>query len=114
MSNLRRVGKAAEDRAARFLMEKGYTIVTRRYNAKGGEIDLIALDGDMMVFVEVKERRAAGFIPEEAMSRQKLECLGRARHEYLGVIGEPNRLSRFDMIAIDAKGIRHYEDAFRV
>jgi putative endonuclease len=51
MSSLRRLGQDAEDRAADFLIAKGLTVVTRRFTVRQGEIDLVALDGDEIVFV---------------------------------------------------------------
>lgn len=113
MPNLRRVGREAEDEAAKFLLKKGYTIVTRRFTTKHGEIDLIALDGDVLVFVEVKSRRAKDYVPEEAMNPAKIRALGSAARVYIRQMGE-DRQVRYDFIGIDADGIRHYPDAFRV
>jgi putative endonuclease len=111
--NFRGVGRAAEDRAAEYLIERGFTIVTRRYKTRRGEIDLIALDGDVLVFVEVKERRAPGHVPEESISRRKIATLVDAANTYLVAMGEPDREARFDVIAIDRQGLRHHVDVFR-
>lgn len=113
MSGLRGVGREAEDRAADFLMGLGYTIVTRRYHTKGGEIDLVALDGDTLVFVEVKSTRARGFSPEEAIDDRKTARIAVAAEAYLNAMEAQGRLARFDLIAIDRSGLRHYVDAFR-
>ena len=113
MPDLRRIGSEGEDRAATFLLEKGYTIVTRRYRGRSCEVDLIALDGEILVFVEVKLRRAPGYIPEEAISGAKTERVIRAAREFLRKTGDASREARFDVIAIDAYGIRHYVDAFQ-
>ena len=67
MPDKRALGREAEDRAARYLLEQGYTLVTRRFSSKGGEIDLVALDGETMVFVEVKARSGKFGTPEEAI-----------------------------------------------
>jgi len=108
----RRVGSAAEDEAADFLVRKGYTIVTRRYKAKRGEIDLVALDQDVLVFVEVKQRKA-GYLPEEAIGEQKIARLVAAAQEYIFATGEQDREVRYDVIAIDPNGLRHHIEAFR-
>ena len=52
--NVRR-GRDAESRAADYLMKKGYKIIRRNYQIRGGEIDLIAKDGDWLVFIEVQK-----------------------------------------------------------
>jgi putative endonuclease len=112
MSNLRRIGNDAEDRAAEFLIEKGMTLITRRYAVRQGEIDLIVLDGDELVFVEVKLRNSSSYFPEVAVGPKKLARLRRAADAYLLEIGNLERPHRFDLVAIDKAGIRHYERVF--
>ena len=111
MSDLRRVGRDAEDRAAAHLLDQGYTIVTRRFSSRSGEIDIIAFDGDVLVFVEVKERRAPGYLPEEGVGETKIGRMRRAADDYLIKMGEIGREIRFDVIAIDSKGLRHHRHA---
>lgn len=113
MPDLRGLGKDAEDRAADFLMAKGYTIVTRRFKAKHGEIDLVVLDGDLLVFVEVKWRRDGDSRPEDAVDDRKTAHLADAAAEYLVKMGEPDRAFRCDVVAATPLGMRHYEDAVR-
>jgi putative endonuclease len=108
-----RRGKEAEDRAADFLVGLGYTIVTRRFKSRHGELDLVALDGDTLVVVEVKERNTPGWIPEEGIDNRKIASLSSALGDYLAKMEEPERIVRYDLIAIDAKGLRHHIDAFR-
>lgn len=110
MPNFRRVGQSAEDQAARYLLTEGWTIVTRRYKARHGEIDLVALEGDLLVLVEVKLRTAPGYTPEASIGDAKRKALFLAGQEYLATIGEPGREVRFDLIAIDADGLRHHRD----
>lgn len=112
MRESRRLGSDFEDKAAELLIEKGFTVVTRRFKAKKGELDLVALDGDHLVFVEVKQRRA-GYIPEESISRQKIERLYSAAREYLIKTDQPEREFRFDVIAIGSNETRHHLDVFR-
>ncbi len=109
--NTRAQGREAEDRAADYLLEKGYTVVTRRYHTRHGEIDLIALDGETLVFIEVKQRDAAGYVPEEGIGENKVGHLANAAGEYIRKTNS-KRGFRYDVIAIDANGIRHYENAF--
>jgi len=91
-------------------MELGYTIVTRRYKARHGEIDLIALEDDLLVMVEVKARRAAGYMPEDSIGDSKRRALFLAGQQYLAEVEQPEREVRFDLIAIDGSGIRHHKD----
>lgn len=112
MRNLRAEGAAAEDRAAEHLLAKGYTLVTRRRKVAGGEIDLVCLDGETLVFVEVKARAARGFRPEESLGPAKTGRLRAAARSWVDACGDEGRAWRFDLVAIDATGLRHYEDIF--
>ncbi len=113
MSHPRRVGTKAEDRAADYLLAKGFTLLTRRFKGREGEIDVVALDGETLVFVEVKLRTKPGAVPEEAIDGKKLQRLFAACEEYLAAYEGPERPVRFDLVAIGPGGIRHVEDAFR-
>jgi putative endonuclease len=90
MPRSRRLGAGAEDSAAEFLRSLGYTIVTRNFVAPGlSEIDIVAMDGDVCVFVEVKERRTGGLVgPEESVSLSKQRRLWEAASYYLGIVVE--------------------------
>jgi putative endonuclease len=111
--NLRRVGADAEDRAASALIAKGYTILKRRYTAAGGEIDLIAMKNDVLVFVEVRFRSTRGAEPEASVTERKRERLFRAARSYLASWEGPEVAVRYDLVAIDPDGLRHHEEAFR-
>ena len=115
MPRSRRLGATAEDSAADFLRGLGYTIVTRNYVAPGlSEIDIVAMDGDLMVFVEVKERRSGSLVgPEESVSLGKQRRLWAAANYYLGDVVQKEVDARFDVIAFDGGEIRHHIDAFR-
>jgi len=116
MPRSRRLGASAEDRAAAFLQNSGYTIVTRNYVAPGfSEIDIVAMTADdVLVFVEVKERRQGGMVgPEESISAAKRKRLWLAANHYLGEVVGKEMDARFDVIAFDGVEIRHHVDAFR-
>lgn len=112
MSDLRALGRKAEDRAANHLLGLGYTLVTRRFTVKGGEIDLVALDGDTVVFVEVRMRDGKGQTPEESIDDRKAKRLEFAAETYMLKMRD-KRAIRFDVVAIDAAGLRHHKDFFR-
>jgi putative endonuclease len=111
VSSSNRLGADFEDEAAEYLTEKGFTIVTRRFRAKRGELDLVALDRNELVFVEVKQRKA-GYIPEESISRKKIERLYSAAREYLVATEQPDRHFRFDVVAIGFNELRHHRGVF--
>ncbi len=112
MSDRVRIGREAEDRAALYLRDLGYTLITRRYRVPGGEIDLIALDDDILVFVEVKVRNTPGYVPEESIGPAKLGALHRTAMAYMESVEEKNRPWRFDLVAINGNEMRHYKNAF--
>lgn len=113
------LGDRGEREAERLLLRQGMIIVARGYEDKFGEIDLIAVDDDSIVFVEVKTRSSdyAG-LPAEAVDKQKQRHLTKTAHGYL----KWNRLTdcraRFDVIAItwpdssEDPEITHYQNAF--
>ncbi len=114
------LGRAGEKEAERFLKKKGYRIVERNYRTRHGEIDIVALDGDTLVFVEVKTRLSHGFgIPQDSVDRRKMAHIIKASKYY---ITENPTLKdhnvRFDVvgITIDKEGLKfeHIPHAFEV
>ena len=110
-------GAGAEALAADYLMRHGLTIVGRNFRTRFGEIDLIARDRDMLVFVEVRMRRstAQGGAVESINARKRARLVAAARG-YLARIGrEPP--CRFDAIllhALDAGAIEWRRDILGV
>ncbi|RPI05024.1 MAG: YraN family protein [Ignavibacteriae bacterium] len=110
-------GKAGEDLAALYLEQHGLKIVKRNYRFERGEIDLIAEEGDELVFVEVKARRSAVYgTPEEAVTEKKQEQVQAVAEGYLFEHDITNRPCRFDVIAIEFRNekpeVRHIRNAF--
>ncbi|MBZ0212430.1 MAG: YraN family protein [Nitrospirae bacterium] len=111
MPQPRSVGTNAEDRAAEHLLAKGLTLLTRRFKSGRGEIDLIALDGERLVFVEVKARRN----PDDALSSvtpAKIQRLVDAAARYAESAGLDHEW-RFDVVVVCPDAIHHYPDAFQ-
>ncbi len=78
------VGKWGEERAARYLEEKGYKIVARHWTHRIGELDIVASKGGRIIFVEVKTRTNLRFgAPEEAIGWSKQEKLRRTANVYM-------------------------------
>lgn len=113
MPHVRRLGLEAEDAAAEFLAAQGYTLITRRFKAGGGEIDLVALDGEVLAFVEVKLRRGKSADPLEAMDLHKQTRILEAAQIYLSRYDGPECEVRFDVVAVTPKGMTLHRDAFR-
>lgn len=111
-------GDAAEERACRHLDRSGFAIVERKYRTKGGEIDIVARKGDVLVFVEVRSREVPGFgTPEESVTPAKRRRIVAAARHYLSNVPPASwREARFDVIAIDGSGeaavLRHFPAAF--
>lgn len=112
-------GRAAEDAAADFLRRQGYRIARRNFATPFGEIDLVALDEGMVVFVEVKSRASGEFGPPEvAVDRRKQARLRRIAEHFLERQGLTEMPCRFDVVALtrtpDGKGwaIELFQDAF--
>lgn len=112
------LGRMGEDAAARFLCRRGYDIVERNWRCPAGEADIIARDGDAVVFVEVKTRSniEKGF-PSEAVDEEK-----RGRYERIAalflrdfdVVDVPVRFDIMSVLALDSERalIRHHINAF--
>ncbi|MDR2870049.1 MAG: YraN family protein [Deferribacteraceae bacterium] len=112
MHNKKISGNKGEDTAARYLKKKKYKIVERNINTKAGEIDIIAMQGSVYVFVEVKYRATAiygmGF---EAVDFRKQDKIRRSAILYCQA-KQIKALCRFDVVSIDGEQITHIENAF--
>lgn len=105
-----RLGVRGERVAARHLRLLGYTIVQKNYRALRGEIDLVALDGETLVFVEVKTRAAGGMAdPVEVVAADKRRHLLRAAAAFVRQFGLEEREIRFDVVAVRALGWARWE-----
>jgi putative endonuclease len=94
-------GGAAEDAAARFLEDRGLAIVARNYRTRMGEIDLIARDGETLVFVEVRMRSSDHYGGgAESIGWRKRSRIEAAARQYLALLRrEP--ACRFDVVTLD-------------
>ncbi len=110
-------GEIAENIAGSFLCKQGYTILENNFHFGRGEIDIIARDGEILVFVEVKSKQSdAGGRPEDEVDSRKQSQVRRIAEGYLLVHGIQDVPCRCDVVAIvgDEKKheIRYYKDAF--
>ena len=105
-------GTLGEIRAEQILLEKGYVILARNYVSPGSEIDLIAGDGSVIVFVEVKLRTGRFASGREAVTPVKQKRIYKGALHYLMRNGLMNRQARFDVIEIQGERAVHIENAF--
>ena len=110
--NKRQKGAIYEEIASNYLIEQGIKIITKNYQIKQGEVDIIAEDKDYLIFVEVKYRKNADFgYPYEAVSKTKQRkiCLVARQYCYMNQIAKQ---VRYDVISICGEEITWYQNAF--
>ena len=96
------LGDSGEDIAAKHLKKQGMKVLHRNFKTDMGEIDIVAKDGDTVVFVEVKTRtRNDRGYPEEAVDRRKLRKIEATGRIYLRYHAKPNDPWRIDVIAVE-------------
>jgi putative endonuclease len=118
-SRKKSLGDRGEDAAAKFLKRQGFHILARGLDSPLGELDIVAVDGRTVVFVEVKTRRSddAGR-PSEAIDQRKEQRMTQAALAYLKSNRLLNYSARFDVVAItwpdnaSKPTIEHFKNAF--
>lgn len=112
--NKRVVGTAYEKQAGEYLMQQGYEIVAYNFRCRYGEIDIIARDGEYLVFVEVKYRRnTESGSPLEAVNAKKQHIISRVASYYCLTHGYGESTPcRFDVVAILGDEISLIRNAF--
>ena len=112
------LGRRGEKAAASYLRKQGFQILEQSYRFGRGEIDLIAYEGDTLVFIEVKTRLiSSSSTPEEAVTCLKQKQIRRIAQAYLYNKHLEDIPCRFDVMALQYAPdsgfrIRHYRDAF--
>ena len=115
--NTKITGNAGENKAAEYLEEHGFTIISRNFRTKGGEIDIIALKDDVVVFVEVKSlpNGTPELLQTELNSRKLQRIVKSSKCFLLKHRQYSNSYIRYDVIVIDMPGYPkayHIENAF--
>lgn len=101
MRGSRGAGADWETVAGKFLRREGYRILERNFRTRSGEIDFVAMDGDVLCFIEVKGRRGIGFgRPEEAVGPEKQRRIFRCAEWYLSLHRDAAPRRRFDVVAL--------------
>jgi putative endonuclease len=113
-----RFGKESEAIAARHLEKKGYKILETNYKTRAGEIDIIAKQWGVLVFVEVKARHSTRFgHPKYAVTQKKQKKISRVALTYLKATNQMKKRARFDVVVItrrDETEIEVVENAFEL
>ncbi len=112
--NKRALGTEKEKLACDYLKKKGYHIVETNFFCRRGEIDIIAKDGEYLVFVEVKYRKNADFGGGlYAVSKDKIRKISQTAGYYMLCHNIATDMPvRFDVIAMDGENITHIANAF--
>jgi len=106
-------GKIGEDIARTYLKQNGYTIIKSNFKNKIGEIDLIAKEGDVLVFIEVKYRKNTTFgLPREAVNLEKQRKIRLVAMSYINKYKLHNAPCRFDVLEILDREITLIKDCF--
>ena len=107
-------GADAEEQACRILRKEGYLIVARNWRTRFGEIDIVARDAEVLVFVEVKARSSSGYGGAEgAVGWAKQRRIIAAAKAFLAA-NRCELAARFDVVAMEGSDVRLLRDAFQV
>ena len=112
--NKRKLGSEAEGLASEYLKHNGVKILARNFYTRGGEIDIVGLDGEYLVFFEVKYREDLSCgDPAEAVTPEKIRRIVKAARVYLHANGiSEDSYIRFDVIAMTADTVNWIKNAF--
>ena len=111
--NKRTIGSEAEEVACGYLEKSGYKILERNFRCRSGEIDIIALNGDYIVFIEVKYRKDKTFgYPRESVNYYKQKNISKVASYYLLIKNAYHKNCRFDVVEIIGSHIELIQDAF--
>lgn len=113
--NQRQIGTIYEKKAAHYLEQQGMKIIEYNFYTYFGEIDLIAKDGDELVFIEVKYRKNLknGF-PQEAVTKAKQRKIAKSAEYYIYKNHLENESCRFDVVAVVGDEIFHIKNAWEI
>ena len=95
------IGQKGENLAVAYLQNLGYKVLERNYRCKLGEVDIIALDNDTLIFIEVRTRSSLDFgLPQESINRRKRHQISKVALEYMTRKKLKNTPARFDVVAV--------------
>jgi putative endonuclease len=112
LNSRQRLGKIGEQAVAKFLKKYGYKILAQNYRCKLGEIDIIAKDGQVLVFIEVKTRSGTSYgSPAAAVTIRKQRQISKAAQCYLAEHSLFESPARFDVVSVlcDHNNNHHFD-----
>ncbi|MCP4343047.1 MAG: YraN family protein [Desulfobulbaceae bacterium] len=112
LNSRQRLGKIGEQAVAKFLKKYGYKILAQNYRCKLGEIDIIAKDGPVLVFIEVKTRSGTSYgCPAAAVNMRKQRQISKAAQCYLAEHSLFDSPARFDVVSVlcDHNNNHHFD-----
>lgn len=116
MNYRKQQGDIGESMVADHLQKNGYTILVKNYSLRVGEVDIIALKGDTLAFVEVKWRRNPLFDTSEIITYTKQQKIIRAAKTFLATLSNQEKVCRFDVALIENNNdniqLRYIANAF--
>ena len=117
MDGRRETGRRGEEVAAAYVAALGYRVVIRNFRCRAGEIDLVAVDRDTIVFIEVRSRTGDGRgTPLESVDGRKQAQVGRVARYFLTARGWHERPARFDVVGVrfdtEPPVVEHVRSAF--
>ncbi len=106
-------GRKGERIACRFLLRQGYDILARRYRSRSGELDVVAFEAGILVFIEVKSRSSRQFgEPWEFVDWQKQQKLRRSAEDFIAEHDMGQYAYRFDIVSVLGKEVSLFRNAF--
>lgn len=115
----RQLGLKGEEAAAGYLKRSGYRVLNKNYSCRLGEIDIVALESDTLVFIEVRSRSSDEYgLAQESVTMRKQLRLRQLAWHYLKAEGKTGSSCRFDVISVlfdengNLKRLEHIENAF--
>lgn len=107
------IGARAEECAAAFLRAAGFRVLAMNVRTKGGELDIVADECGVLVFVEVRYRATERHGDAvETVDLRKQRRVAQAARAYLAQARRPERACRFDVVTVSPESVTHYRDAF--
>ena len=107
------LGRKGERIACRSLLREGFDILARRWRGRHGELDIVAYEGDLLVFLEVKTRTSAQYgEPWEFVDPRKQLILQRTAEEFIAEYDLGQYAYRFDIVSVTGKEVALYRNAF--
>jgi putative endonuclease len=108
-------GQRGEERAVEHLRACGYSVIERNFRCRLGEIDIVARDGDALVFVEVRTRaHGRRGTALETVTPAKQRRIARVAEMYLAMRRQHAAACRFDVVGITGEHVELIRDAFRL